>query len=94
MERIPTFSPPMRTHRGHDIADFHQNDKWDSFAKAQSTNPLLYTIPLAREARPDMISYDIYENVTKWWSICALNNIIDPFNELRVGKVLKVPKIV
>lgn len=43
--------------------------------------------------RIDMISYKIYGTVDLWWLICAVNDIMDPFTELTLGRVLKVPTI-
>jgi len=43
--------------------------------------------------RPDLISYRLYGDVGYWWLLMKLNGIEDIFNDLEVGKVLKIPNL-
>ena len=43
--------------------------------------------------RPDLIAWKLYGDVTLWWVIMYVNSIANPFTDLNVGDVLKVPKI-
>lgn len=42
-------------------------------------------------ARPDRISYRLYETQEYWWLLMKYNNIDDVWNELYGGLVLQVP---
>ena len=37
------------------------------------------------------IAYMEYHNINLWWLICKFNNIQNPFTELIVNKVIKLP---
>ena len=37
------------------------------------------------------ISYKFYNTYKLWWLICKFNGIINPFNELTPGTVIKIP---
>lgn len=43
--------------------------------------------------RPDLISYKAYGSVKYWWLVCYLNDIHDPFNDMTVGDLIKIPNI-
>lgn len=43
--------------------------------------------------RPDLISSKAYGLPDLWWVICEFNGISDPFFDLKVGMVLRIPKI-
>ena len=53
--------------------------------------PRLYQLDTYEEFRPDVISFRCYKNTQVWWILMKYNDIIDPFNELVAGLVLKVP---
>lgn len=40
--------------------------------------------------RIDLISYQVYGTVDLWWLICIVNDILDPFSEVTLGKTLKI----
>lgn len=40
----------------------------------------------------DNIAYKVYGDVSYWWTICLMNNIINPFEELKVGSQILVLK--
>ncbi len=43
-------------------------------------------------ARPDLIAYKHYGDVSLWWVIAIVNNIDNPLVDLQSGMTLKVPK--
>ena len=43
--------------------------------------------------RPDLISQKAYGTVSFWWVICLVNDLSNPFTDLEVGTLLKVPNI-
>ena len=40
----------------------------------------------------DNIAYKVYGDVTYWWTIALMNNITNPFEELKVGTQIAVLK--
>jgi hypothetical protein len=40
----------------------------------------------------DNISYKFYNTPQLWWVICMVNNIINPFEELQPGQILRILK--
>lgn len=43
--------------------------------------------------RPDLISQTFYGNTEYWWVIYEFNEIRDPFFELKLGQVLRIPAL-
>ena len=43
--------------------------------------------------RLDIISYNMYGNSSYWWMIAMANNILDAFEEIPNGTVLRIPNI-
>jgi len=41
----------------------------------------------------DSLALDYYNNPTLYWIICSFNRIQDPFQNLKVGSVIKIPAI-
>lgn len=61
-------------------------DDYDSILTEPYSNALfnlpvksIYVVPVNRENRMDLISYDIYKDVRYWWLLCEYNNIYNPF---------------
>lgn len=42
---------------------------------------------------PDLISFLYYGDETMYWLICLANKIVDPFEELPMGKLIFIPNI-
>jgi len=40
----------------------------------------------------DNISYKFYNTPQLWWVICIVNNIVNPFEELQSGQILRILK--
>jgi hypothetical protein len=77
---------------------FMDQDIWgpdlseNKFNNFKTTRPIrYYQIDNWEECRPDLISYNIYGKTDYWWILLKFNNIIDIFEELKGGFILKVP---
>ena len=56
-----------------------------------STSQKFYEVTEADIARPDLMSYKLYNKVNYWWILLKFNGIQDPWNDLEVGQILNVP---
>jgi len=56
-------------------------------------NPVSYTIQSEDQGRPDRISQKVYGTSDYDWLILYYNGILDPFKELVVGKVIRIPDL-
>jgi hypothetical protein len=52
-----------------------------------------YVVTAITEARLDLISYKFYNSFDYGWLIAEHNDILDPFSEVTVGKVLQIPDL-
>lgn len=50
------------------------------------------TVLYNEEGRLDLISYRVYNTPVHWWIIARFNGIINP-NSVKVGTILKIPRI-
>ena len=41
--------------------------------------------------RPDLIGFTAYGDRRLWWVVFEFNNIRDPFFDLRLGQILRIP---
>lgn len=53
----------------------------------------LYTVQDSDIGLPDGIAYRAYGNSNWWWVICDFNGIVDPFNDMTIGQVIKIPSL-
>jgi hypothetical protein len=52
-----------------------------------------YTVVQSTEHRLDLISYIHYNTVDLWWLIAQYNEILDPLEEVVMGRVLQIPAL-
>jgi hypothetical protein len=52
-----------------------------------------YTVTQSTESRLDLISFIHYNTVDLWWLIAQYNDILDPFEEIVMGRVLLIPAL-
>lgn len=52
-----------------------------------------FTVTQTFENRIDLISMRFYNTYDLGWLICDYNDIIDPFDEIVIGKVLNIPNL-
>ena len=59
----------------------------------ENEGDLFVSINAELEKRPDLLSYRVYGASDLWWVIYQFNGIHDPFFELKIGQILRVPKL-
>lgn len=64
---------------------------WNIPTIDEQPQDIYYTIQAGETRRLDRIAFLYYDNYNLWWVIAAANNIIDPFDELKVGQVIRIP---
>ena len=52
----------------------------------------LYTVTSSDLGRIDRIAWRLYQDSTLWWIIAYFNSLANPFEDLVVGMVLKIPR--
>ena len=92
--RFHKFSYTSQLHKGKPIKNIHTSPRWSMLPDTMDRMSFnLAVVPVGMDGRPDLISYDVYGTTSYWWLVCASNNIIDPFEELKAGKTIKLPII-
>ena len=51
----------------------------------------LYVLEAGDVARPDLISYKFYGTTKFYWILMWINDILDPFEEMYPGMLLRIP---
>jgi hypothetical protein len=56
---------------------------------------ILFEVTSAYEHRPDLLAYDLYEDVNLWWvfAVRNKNKIKDPVFDIVAGTKIYIPKI-
>ncbi len=52
-----------------------------------------YKITIREVGRPDLIGYDVYKRYDLDWLVLQYNNIVDPVEELYIGKIIELPSV-
>jgi hypothetical protein len=89
------LGPQEYTHKGKRIVSSINSQQLEIFIENLNTYEYdVGVVPAGYEHRADLISNLFYETPTLDWLICLVNNISDPFQELKIGTVIKIPKLV
>lgn len=56
-----------------------------------SDDDIYVTITNTYINRPDLISYTAYGDRRLWWVVLEFNNIKDPFFDLNLGQIIRLP---
>lgn len=64
---------------------------WDKYNFPSDTSDLQVIVEERYKNRIDKIAEDFYQEPRLWWVIAQYNNILDPYSELTVGRVLYLP---
>jgi len=64
---------------------------WERQSIQKHDSDIYHIVTKRGEGRPDLISYDVYENAYYAWVIMQYNSIVDPTEELVKGKRLRLP---
>lgn len=65
---------------------------WERTPLAQNEDDTLYVIQDIDEGRLDLLAALHYGESRLWWVIAQYNNILDPYNEVKVGLRIRIPK--
>lgn len=69
--------------------------KWLDFKQSiKNKNVDYFRITDEFVGRLDLVAHDFYGNVFLWWILALVNDVLDPINDISVGKVLIIPSIV
>lgn len=66
-------------------------NNWDSFITKRAIS--YYEITESDIGRPDLIAVNTTTDQNLWWIIFKFNGIINPYSELVVGDIIKIPSI-
>lgn len=53
----------------------------------------IFTITARLAGKPSLISYEVYGTTELGWLIMQINDILDPFEELYIGREIKIPPL-
>lgn len=59
----------------------------------ESSGDIIITVTSDLVNRPDLIASKAYDNPQLWWVICEFNEIKDPFFDIKVGTILRIPEL-
>lgn len=59
----------------------------------ENAGDVFITVTQDLEKRPDLVSFKAYGNFELWWVIYEFNGIRDPFFDLRMGMILRIPAL-
>lgn len=66
---------------------------WERNVFQAADDDSLYVVEKAFEGRLDQIAAIHLTEPRYWWFIAMLNNILDPYNEIKEGVVLRIPTL-
>lgn len=66
---------------------------WERNIIQTSVDDTLYTVEKRFEGRLDQIAAQYLLEPRYWWVIAQLNNILDPYVEIREGVILRIPRL-
>lgn len=66
-------------------------ESWEPPALEKTDKDLYTTVKPGEEGRLDLVALRVYRLQQLWWVIAVFNDIIDPFEEAAVGRVLRYP---
>jgi hypothetical protein len=66
---------------------------WEKNNYKKDPSDIIYKMEAKYENRPDLLSYLFYNDVSLWWLICQYNDILNPLEELKEGKMLFIPSL-
>jgi hypothetical protein len=66
---------------------------WERTIFAPNIDDRSYVVEARFEGRLDLIAATFLDEPRYWWVIAMHNNILDPYNEIRVGVELRIPTL-
>src|SRR3954471_12354563 len=79
-----------------EVSDWGSLEWWEKKSMTKDTTDLVYVVEKKFSGRPDLIAYAFYNDtisnaVALGWFVCQYNAILDPFEELVDGVILRLP---
>jgi len=53
----------------------------------------LYVLQEHEVGRPDILSYVFYKNPNLYWIILSVNDLADPFEDMKPGMLIRIPQL-
>lgn len=81
---------------GGDTTAFPKKLGWwerDLSFMQREIDDISYEITIREVGRPDLIGYDVYKRQDLDWLVLQYNNIVDPLEELYIGKIIVLPSV-
>ena len=81
------------THKGKTTTSTVGSRSFDAYIRGLSSGTYdLGRIPAGYDQRPDLISNLFFGDSDSWWKLMIANNIWDPFEGLKVGNQILLPR--
>jgi nucleoid-associated protein YgaU len=64
---------------------------WERIQFEVDPSDMRYTVDIKTEGRLDLIAAAFLGDSHLWWLIAQYNAILDPFSEITIGRVLRIP---
>jgi hypothetical protein len=64
---------------------------WERLTFEKDESDSVYVVENFYEGRLDLIASVFYNEPRYWWVIAQYNNILDPFSEVKAGRMLLIP---
>jgi hypothetical protein len=61
--------------------------------QTRQIDDIYYEITIREVGRSDLISYDVYKRNDLEWLVLQYNNIVDPIEELYIGRIITLPSV-
>jgi hypothetical protein len=74
-----------------EVGTFVEPETWSPPNIKPSSSDLFTKVQSGEEGRLDLVAARVYKMQQLWWVIAFINDIIDPFEEVTVGKILRYP---
>ena len=66
---------------------------WEAKSLSPDPTDQLYILEEDEVGRPDLVSYRFYKTPRLYWFVLHINDIIDPYEEMYAGMVLRIPAL-
>ena len=66
---------------------------WERSVFVVDPTDFMYVVEQRFEGRLDLITaiYLGEQNIRYWWVVAMLNNILDPYTEVKTGRIIRIP---
>ena len=68
-------------------------ETWRNLKIPKTDEDMFHEVRVKDKYRIDLIAHKYYNNQDLWWVIALANNVKDPFFDLEVGEILRIPSI-